>query len=340
MDDPGFRRVYRISPGNIKRLRISSEPLKMPLSTEVQIRVKAIGLNFADLFAVWGLYSATPRQPFIPGLEFSGIVRVSHPGSKFKSGDQVMAVTKFGAYADYVNLDERYVFPLPENWNYAEGASFLVQVLTAYYALFELGNLTPEQTVLIHSGAGGVGLLANRLAKKSGAFTIGTTGSRAKVELMRREGYDAVIVRSKTFAQDLKEILGQRSLNLILECIGGRILKQGFNQLGPEGRMVVYGAAHLTSPGDRPNYLRMLLRFLIRPMIDPMNLPTTNRSILGFNLIYLYEKVDKMRQMLGKISEFKLSKPLVGSTFAFERLPDALRSLRSGKTVGKVIVEI
>jgi len=334
------RQTYRIKPGSIGNLQISTEDLSGPGPGEVQITIKSIGLNFADLYAIWGLYSATPEGEFIPGLEISGIISVAGPGSKYQVGDRVMGVTRFGAYTDIINLDERYLQPIPDDWTFEEGAAYLVQVLTAYYALFELGNLQKGDIVLVHSGAGGVGLFANRLAKKIGATTIGTTGSQAKLAKMQEEGYDHMIVRSKQFSKDLKQILAGRPLDLILECIGGDILRQGFNQLASEGRMIVYGSAHFTSPGDRPNYFKMIWKYLRRPKIDPMQLPSNNRSVMGFNLIYLYERVDLMHIMLEHISSMQLEKPVVGAVLTFDKLPEAVRLLQSGRTMGKVVVNV
>ena len=334
------RQTYRIKAGSIANLRISTEEISEPNPGEVQISIKSIGLNFADLYAIWGLYSATPKGDFIPGLEFSGIVSMAGIDSKYQVGDRVMGVTRFGGYSDTLNLDERYVLPIPDGWTFEEGAAYLVQVLTAYYALFELGNVKRNAIVLIHSGAGGVGLFANRLAKKMGAITIGTTGSQSKVDRMQQEGYDHTIVRSKHFSTDLVKILDGRPLNLILECIGGKILRQGFNLLASEGRMIVYGSAHFTSPGDRPNYLKLVWKYLRRPKIDPMQLPTNNRSVMGFNLIYLYERVDLMHEMLGQISTLNMEKPAVGAIVTFDRLPEAVRLLQSGGTMGKVVVNV
>lgn len=334
-----LRKVYRLKPGRIQNLVISEERLPDRKQGEVEVEVKSIGLNFADLYAIWGLYSATPKGQFIPGLEFSGVVRTADPGAGFQVGDRVTGVTRFGAYVNRINIDERYLMKLPEDWSYDEGAAYPVQVLTAYYALFELGNLNKGDIVLIHSGAGGVGLFANQLAKRVGAITIGTTGSGMKVRKMLEEGYDHVIVRSSDFKKDLEENLAGRPLKLILECIGGKILKQGFDLLAAQGRMIVYGSAHFTGKGDRPNYFKVFLKYLTRPKIDPLQLPTTNRSVMGFNLIYLYEQAELMHRLLEEISSMDIAKPYVGQTFTFELLPEAVKALQSGKTMGKVVVQ-
>jgi alcohol dehydrogenase len=335
------RLVYRLKAGNIGDLKISSEILKSPNENEVQIKVRAIGLNFADIFAIWGLYSATPEGAFIPGLEFAGeIVGLGKKVKDFLIGEKVMGVIRFGAYANFLNIDSRYIRKLPPMWSLKEGASFLVQVLTAYYALHELGNLQENQRVLIHSGAGGVGLLANRIAKKSNAYTIASVGSTAKVDFLNNEGYDKVIVRSTNFSKDLKNSLSGERLDLILECIGGRILKESFEQLSPEGRMIVYGAAQFTSKGNRPNYLKLVWNYLRRPKIDPMTLPETNRSIMGFNLIWLYNNAEKMDRILNEIEKLNLASPHIGHEFEFDDLKSAIQMFRSGKTIGKVVINV
>ncbi len=333
------RKAWSLKAGNIRNLKIVTEDLPPPGPGEVTVEVKSIGLNFADVFAIWGLYSATPKGMFTPGLEYAGTVASVGSGvTGLRTGDRVMGVTRFGGYATHLNIDARYVIPLPQDWSYDEGAAYLVQVLTAYYGLVPLGNLLAGQTVLIHSAAGGVGILANRIAKKIGAFTIGTIGSPAKLDLLKKEGVDKAIVRGKDFAEKLDKALEGRPLNLVMECIGGKVLQQGFSKLGPQGRTVVYGAAQYAQPGDRPNFLKILWQFLRRPKIDAQQLAEDNKGILGFNLIYLYEQADLMLRLLGEIEALDIGKPLVGHTFAFGDLPEAVRLFKSGKTTGKVIV--
>jgi len=258
-----IRKSYQLKAGSLNNIKLSSSNLQEPAAHEVCIEVKTVGLNFADVFAIWGLYSATPKDVFTPGLEYAGIVlKVGGNVSNVKVGDHIMGVTRFGAYTTHLNIDSRYVIPLPKGWNFEEGAAYLVQVLTAYYGLVYLGNIQKENTILIHSAAGGVGIWANRIAKKYDAFTIGTVGSSAKVDFCIKEKYDKVIVRSSSFAHDLKQSLDKKDLDIVMECIGGKIFKQGFEQLTPQGRMIVFGAARYASVGARPNYLKLLYQLI------------------------------------------------------------------------------
>lgn len=335
------RSSYSLKAGNISNLKITSETLADPAPGEVTVANKAVGLNFADIFAMFGLYSATPKGVFIPGLEYAGIVEKVGAGvTTVKPGDRVMGVTRFGAYTTHLNIEQEYVIPIPSDWSFTEGAAYLVQVLTAYYGLTYLGRIEKGETVLIHSAAGGVGILANRIAKKYGAFTIGTVGNASKIDFCKKEGYDEVIVRSSNFAADLKKSLGDRDLNVVMECIGGKIFKAGFAQMAAQGRMVIYGAAQYASPGKRPNYLKVIYQYLTRPMIDAQDLAEVNKMVTGFNLIYLYEKKELLHQLLGEIGELNITKPHVGHTFPFDQLVDAVKLFQTGKTIGKVVIEI
>ena len=127
------REVYRTpKAGSINDLKRQVEELSAPQPDEVTVKVHAIGLNFADIFAIQGLYSATPKGSFIPGLEYSGeIIEVGKDVQEWKKGDRVMGATKFGGYVTHINSHHRYVTALQESWSYEEGAGFLVQGLTA-----------------------------------------------------------------------------------------------------------------------------------------------------------------------------------------------------------------
>ena len=333
--------TYSLKAGNLKNLQLKNQILNDPAEEEVCVAVKSIGLNFADIFAIWGLYSATPKGTFTPGLEYAGeVVKLGSKVTDFKLGDRVMGVTRFGAYTTALSIDQRYLSKIPEAWSFEQGAAYLVQVLTAYYGLKNLGNLQKDHNVLIHSAAGGVGIWANRICKHFGANTYGTVGTKEKIEFCKKEKYDRVLVRSSTFKDDLAMLFKDQPLNLVMECIGGEVFKAGYEQLAPEGRMIVYGSARYASRNDKPNYTKLMLQFLRRPKIDPQKMIELNKGILGFNLIYLYEKAELMRQLLDELSELNLGEPIVGHTFTFDELPEAIRTFQSGKTKGKVIVNV
>jgi NADPH:quinone reductase-like Zn-dependent oxidoreductase len=336
------RKSFRINKaGSINNLKLTNENLPEPNENEVTVDVKAIGLNFADLFAIQGLYSATPKGNFIPGLEYSGIV--INMGSKvysFAVGDKVMGAIRFGAYTTLLNIDTRYILKLPESWSFEEGAAFIVQSLTAYYSLVELGNIKQNNTVLIHSAAGGVGIYANRIAKKFNAYTIGTIGSESKRNFLLNEGYDEVIVRKNNFSKQLKSALGERKLNLVLESIGGKVFEESFKALAPSGRIIIYGGAHFMSQSSRPNYFNVFYKYLTRPKVDPLELSNINKSVMGFNLIYLWDRPDELNSMAIEILKMNLQRPHVGKVFSFGKLISALKYFQTGRSIGKVVVKV
>lgn len=334
-------RRYVVKPGSLKNLSLIEDSLPAPGPGEVQVAVKAVGLNFADVFCIWGLYSAAPKTAFTPGLEYAGVVeRVGEDVTRFKPGDRVMGITRFGGYTTGINIDARYIIPIPDAWDWNTGAAFLVQTVTAYYGLFNLGGLEPGQTVLLHSVAGGVGLQALKIAKARGCFVVGTVGSTNKVALAEANGCDRVLVRGKNFEAELLDALGGRPLNLVLDTVGGRYFSIPFKHLAPMGRLIVVGSSRYASVGNRPNILHMLRHFLTRPKIDPQSLPEQNKGLLGFNLIYLYEQIHLLPPMLDDIQSMQLSPPHVGHVFPFEQLREAMLLFQSGRTQGKVVLEI
>lgn len=336
------RQAFRISKaGNIKNLKLVEEEISAPDDLEVQVDVKSIGLNFADVFAILGLYSATPEGTFVPGLEYSGVIsKVGGEVKEYEVGDKVMGVTRFGGYISHINTSTDYIRRIPATWTFAQGAAYLVQALTAYYGLFHLGNFQKGETVLIHSAAGGVGLLANRMAKKIGAYTIGTIGSNSKVEILKREGYDDYIVRGKNFKTDLKKALEGRELNIVMECIGGKVFEAGFELLAPQGRLINYGSARYGDTTNRPNWIKLGWKYLTRPKIDPQGMIESNKAILGFNLIWLYHKKELMNQILEEMEGLELEAPFVGHEFEFNQMYEAIKLFQSGKTIGKVVVHV
>lgn len=331
-------RRYALKSGSLNNMQIREETLPAPAPGEVQVAVKAVGLNFADVFAIWGLYKAAPKTEYTPGLEYSGVVEAVGEGvAHLHPGDRVMGVTRFGGYTTGLNIDARYVIPLPAGWDYPTGASYLVQTLTAYYGMSMLGNLQKGQTVLIHSVAGGVGLQALKIAKSLECFVVGTVGNASKADLALATGCDRVLVRGDRFEEELRRALGDRPLHLVVDTVGGRYFSIPFRMLAPMGRLIVVGSSRYASVGNRPNVFHLLRHFLTRPKIDPQALPEQNKGLFGFNLIYLYERAELMHQLLQELDGLNLAAPHVGHIFPFDKIHDAIKLFQSGKTVGKVV---
>lgn len=334
------RKAHRVNkPGTIKRLNLVEERLPDREKGQVTVQVKSVGLNFADIFAIKGLYSATPKGSFVPGLEFAGDV-IDAGESDFNIGDRVMGVTRFGAYTDHINIDHQYVSLLPEDWTYSEGAAFQVQVFTAYHALIPLGNLQSDDKVLIHSAAGGVGIWANRITKAKKGYTIGTVGSDSKFDTLEKEGYDKFLTRGKDFRRSYLKAVGDVRPNIVLECIGGKVLMDSYKQMDRMGRLITYGSAHFASPKSGINWIPLLIKYLKRPKFDALKMVTSNKSVMGFNLIWLFDKAYMYKEYISEIMAMDLGKPLVGHTYPFEKAREALLHFQTGRTTGKVVLEV
>ena len=334
------RHVWRTpKAGNLRTLTLQQELLPSLGAHDVRVQVTAIGLNFADIFALTGLYSATPEGSFIPGLEYAGeVIEVGAAVEAFCVGDRVMGVTRFGGYATVIDSPQEYIHLIPADWNDAQGAAFLAQTMTAWYALKTLGDIQPGHQVLIHSAAGGVGLQAMRLARAVGAEAVGTVGSAGKLALLHAEGFADVLVREKRFSDQLQR--QSRKFDLVLDAIGGDVQRASFAALKPMGRLVVFGAAEFTPTGNRPNYLTAAWKFLRRPRYDVMSMISENKSVLAFNLIWLWDHQDRMHMLLEELQQMELPPPYVGHRFPFAEAHRALDCLRSGKSTGKVVLEV
>ncbi|MGK0445105.1 MAG: alcohol dehydrogenase [Bermanella sp.] len=328
---------YTPKAGAISRLTQCTQPLDDLAHNEVRVAVKSIGLNFADIFAITGLYSATPQGSFTPGLEYSGEVIASR-SPQYKVGDKVMGVTRFGGYSTVINTQDNYLTPLPEGWSHQQGAAYLVQTLTAYYALTELGNIKPNQTVLIHSAAGGVGLQAMKLVQSLGAKPVGTVSSHKKADYLKSLGFETIMVREPNFKKQLQQ--SQYTFDLVLDGVGGAVQKASFHALNPMGRLVVFGAAEFTPGKNRPNYVSAVFKYLKRPKYDVMDMISDNKSVMAFNLIWLWEQVDYLTQLIQDMQTIKITPPHVGHEFDFNDAKVAIECLRQGDSIGKVVLNV
>jgi NADPH:quinone reductase-like Zn-dependent oxidoreductase len=343
------RMVWRIGrAGSLDRLAREEDQLAVPGAGEARVSVRAIGLNFADIFACLGLYSATPKAPFVPGLEFAGTIDAVGPGvQRWLAGDRVVGLTRFGAYATDVTVDASYLHPLPADWTFSQGAAFPVQALTAWYAVDRLGACASGEAVLVHSAAGGVGLNALALLRARGARVIATVGRESKREFLVEHASLApgqVIVRDRRrFGAQLDEALAANGLpgfDVVLDAVGGPFLKPAYRRLRPAGRYVIYGSADMMPPSSRPNWLRLAAQYLARPRIDPLAMIEHNKSMAGFNLIWLWNQVDRLASAYEALARDITTPPLVGRRFSFDDAPAALRFLQSGESVGKVVLEV
>jgi NADPH:quinone reductase len=291
----------------------------------VLIKNHAVGINFADNFFRQGQYLIKPKLPDTPGLEAAGVVEAVGPGvAHVKPGMRVTAIgTK--TYAEYCVASGNQVMPLPDFVNFEEGAAFPIQTLTAYHMLHTSHQTTPGQTVLVHSAAGGVGIVAVQLAKAAGARVIGTVSSDSKTNLVREYGAEAVInYATQDFAEEVMKLTDGKGVDLILDAVGKPTLEKGLSCLAPFGHLILYGRAG--GPPDPVNLMSLFQKSL---------------KVSGFVLYTVSAMPDKHREGIEKsfqlMQQGKL-KMLVGKTFPLAQAAEAHRYMESRQSVGKLVL--
>jgi alcohol dehydrogenase len=343
------RQVWRIDrAGSLDRLRLVDELLPAPAAGEVRLRVQAVGLNFADAFACQGLYSATPVGSFVPGLECAGVVEAVGAGAgHWRVGDQALALTRFGGYVTALNVDARYLYAVPQGWTVEQAAAWPVQSLTAWYGLVDLGAVQRGDVVLVQSAAGGVGLQALAILDRLGARAVAVVGSESKRAFLQSElGLEPariVVRRRADYAAQLDSALGAvdaRGFDVVFDAVLGWWFRPAFARLAPEGRYVLYGAADFMTQAARPNWLALVWRWLRRPRLDPLAMISANRGLLAFNLIWLWESVERMPGALAKLEALQLPPPRIGARYPFGRAREAIAALQGGATTGKLVLVV
>lgn len=310
----------------------------------VRVRVRAAGINFADLMARQGLYPDAPGLPSILGYEVAGEVEEVGDGVEdYGPGDRVMGAVRFGGYAEIVSARERDLVPLPDDWSFEEGAALPVVYGTAYASLVTYGNLRAGERLLIQAAAGGVGIAATQMGKLLGAEIYGTA-SASKHDRIRELGVQHPIdYRAKDFADEVRRIAGEKCpLDLVVDGIGAASWKASYNLLRPGGRLVMIGAASFVS-GEKRSLPRAALNMAKVPRFNPIKMASESRSVIGLNMLRIWDArgslddfVDPLRQWV----DAGVLRPVIAEAFPLERVADAHRYIGERKNVGKVVLTV
>ena len=343
-----MKKVVVHRPGGYERLRLEEHADPVAQAGELLIDVEAAGINYADCLTRMGLYSSARHYvgyPITPGFEAAGQVLALGGGvSGFRVGDPVMVLSRFGAYAQRICARPEYVFAPPPGYSIQQAAGFPVVFLTAWFALFELAHPRPGDRLLVHSAAGGVGGALVQLAKIAGCRVVGVVGSAAKVEHARSLGADSVIDKS---SQDLWAEAGRlapEGYQIVLDANGVETLGASYRHLAPGGKLVVYGF-HSMLPRGRgvPRRVRMLWDYWRTPRFNPFQLVNRNRSVLAFNLSYLSDRIDLLREAMSQLvtwaAQGRLA-PVPLTEYPLDQVAEAHRALESGETLGKLVLTL
>ena len=318
--------------GGIEALEIREVPTPEPRGEQVLIRVRACGLNRADLMQAKGHYPAPPGVPAdIPGLEYAGEVEALGPDATgpLKVGDRVFGIVSGGGQAEYVVSHERMVVPIPANLDFEAAAAVPEVFLTAHDALELQANVKAGEKVLIHAAGSGVGSAAVQVAHAMGCVVFGTSRTADKLEQAKKLGLDhGIDASAEDFAQAIDRLTGGAGVDVVIDFLGGPALAGNLASLGTKGRLVVVG--------------------LLGGNAAPMDLLTILRkrlTVVGTTLRArpIEEKIGVTRRFADRVVpwlERGLVRPVVDRVFAFDDFGAAQARVESNLGFGKVILRL
>jgi len=323
--------IFITRHGGPEVLEVREAPDPVPAPGEVRVRVHFAGLNFAEVMARQGLYPDAPKPPCIVGYEGSGVVdAVGSEVTGLEAGTRVLFLTRFKAHASLVCVPAQQAIPMPDAMSFEEGAALPVNYLTAYHMLFQIARIRGGERVLIHMAAGGVGIAVLQLCRTvPGVVTFGTA-SGSKHRVLRENGCQHPIdYRSADYATLVRGLTDERGVDLVLDALGGRDWKKGYELLCPTGMLIAFGFANMNTGGKRrlPHVVRQLTGI---PLLHPMKLMNDNRAVAGVNLGRLFGEVDLLTRhcaALVRLYELGQIKPHIFAAYPFSEAREAHEEL-------------
>ncbi|MEV6928901.1 NADPH:quinone oxidoreductase family protein [Dactylosporangium sp. NPDC051485] len=292
---------------------------------QVTVAVEAVGLNFLDVMLCRGTYPVRPEPPVTPGVEFSGRVLTGPDAGRAVIGCPALP---HGALGETVTIDAGLLVPRPAALDPVTGAGIPVTYQTAWFALQRAG-VSAGDTVLVHAGAGGVGVAATQLAVARGARVICTAGGPAKTEACRANGAGVAIdYHAEDFPRAVDAATGGAGVDVVIDPVGGDVFARSLDCLAFEGRIVAVGAA-----AGPP------------PAVDPMRLVARNATLVGLSWgsAYPWRRPDEVAaayEALFVLCASGAVQPPVNRVEPLEGAPAALQDLAAGRTTGKIVVRI
>lgn len=335
-----MRAIVLTGFGGLKAVKVMKKPQPSPAEGEVLIKVKACGLNFLDLMVRQGAIDNPPKTPFIMGFECAGVVEAVGEGvTDIKVNDSVAALTEYKAWAEFVSVPAKYVYPLPSGLGHQEAASMLMNYIVAYCLLFDIGNLQKGQKILIHSAGGSVGLAVAALCKTVPDITLVGTASKHKHETIS-EYFTHLFDHNADYVQEVKKLFPD-GVDLVLDCLCGEDANKGYGLLRPLGRYVLYGTSSIVS-GETKSFFSFAKSWWQVDKVSPIKLFDENKILAGFHLRHLlYQQGchEYVRGIVDKVFKFwqdKKIKIITDSGWAFEDVAEAMQKLHDRKNVGKI----
>jgi acyl transferase domain-containing protein/acyl-CoA synthetase (AMP-forming)/AMP-acid ligase II/NADPH:quinone reductase-like Zn-dependent oxidoreductase/NAD(P)-dependent dehydrogenase (short-subunit alcohol dehydrogenase family)/acyl carrier protein len=330
---PGTEVAFRMEypqAGVIDDVRAVAAARPAPGSDEVEIRVQAVGLNFIDAMRALGVYPGQLDGPVRVGIECAGTITAVGDDAReagLRVGDAVLALAMDGV-GSYVTTPAALVAPKPEQLTFEAAAALPIAYLTAYYSLHEQARLRRGEHVLIHSGAGGVGLAAVQVARWLGATVYATAGTAEKHEHLHALGVEHVFdSRSLAFADEVLAATGGKGVDVVLNSLTGEAIAKGLSVLRPSGRFVEIGKRDIYGHGSlRLWQLRHNASYMV---VDLAALVVDRPDYVG----------DLLRTIATGVAHGLWAPPPV-RTFPVADTAAAVRCLAQGKQIGKVVISL
>ncbi len=309
---------------------------------QVLIKVEAFGLNFADVLARTGLYPETPDRPCVIGYEVVG--RVEEQGDAVAGdfvGSRVVALTRFGGYAEYVVTDYRAIGIISDDYPAEKALALATQYTTAYVCFRESMNLYPGDRVLIHAAAGGVGIALCQMALNAGCEIFATAGSAEKLEFLQKMGVQHTInYRENDYSEVIKSKLNGERIDAAFNSLAGKSVKKDLKLLGAGGKFVIFGAASRVGSGK--GILSGLKLLFQTGFYTPLTFIMRSKSIIGINILklgdYKPQLIAKCLKAVIVDAEAGKLNPVVQKTYKIEELNTAHLALEKRGTIGKTVV--
>lgn len=301
---------------------------------QLLIRVTATALNRADLLQKRGVYPPPPGESEILGLEASGVIADIGPGVKGRwiLGSEVMALLGGGGYAEYVAVPEELVMPVPSSLTLHQAAALPEAWLTAYQLLHFIAKVKPNETVLIHAGASGIGTAAIQLVRLSRAIPIVTAGSPEKLKFAEQMGAATGInYKEEDFSEKIMQFTEGKGADIILDCVGGSFWEKNICSLAIDGRWVLYGMlGGKTADGDLLGKLLRKRGQLLCSLLRSRSLQYKAELVRSFTEQVLphFQSTDPRLQ------------PVIDSTFNMEDVEMAHQRMEANQNIGKIILKI
>lgn len=322
-----MRAIQVKQTGGPEVLELADLPRPQPSAGQVLVKIEASGVNFIDTYLREGRYPAP--LPFTPGQEAAGTVEALGDGvTGFKAGDRVAWTGTRGSYAEFAVAPASDLLLLPSQISFDQAAAVMTQGLTAHYLAFSTYPIQPGDTVLVHAGAGGVGLLLTQVARRLGARVLTTVSTEEKAQLSRDAGADRVILYTReSFVEAVKEDTGGKGLPVVYDSVGRTTFEDSLKCLRPRGLMALYGASSgAVPPFDLIRLSTMGSLYVTRPTLK--------------DYVQTRDDLEKRASDIFNWVGSGALKVRIGHRYKLEEAQQAHRDLAGRKTTGKVLLTL